>query len=123
MGKEGNIPLKNQLVTMKNRMVKELSQKMSKGNDYGSDLREFLQKGNFQGAIEVAAVMSKRYFSEDATTDLEKKISHLINLCGDLRGKYSIGQIKSNKMAIAQSAVEGKIDNEVEINDLSKNPI
>jgi len=39
MGKEGNIPLKNQLVTMKNRMVKELSQKMSKGNDYGSDLR------------------------------------------------------------------------------------
>jgi len=67
--------------------------------------------------------MSKRYFSEDATTDLEKKISHLINLCGDLRGKYSIGQIKSNKMAIAQSAVEGKIDNDVEINDLSKNPI
>jgi hypothetical protein len=25
MGKEGNIPLKNQLVVMKNRLVKELS--------------------------------------------------------------------------------------------------
>jgi hypothetical protein len=30
-----------------------------------------------------------------------------------LRGKYSLGQIKSNKMAIAQTAVEGKIDKEV----------
>jgi hypothetical protein len=67
--------------------------------------------------------MCKKYFSEDLTTDLEKKISQLINLCGDLRGKYSIGQIKSNKMAIAQTAVEGKIDKEVEINDLSKHPI
>lgn len=28
MGKEGNIPLKNQLVVMKNRLVNELSKKM-----------------------------------------------------------------------------------------------
>ena len=54
--------------------------------------------------------MSKKYFSDDLTTDLEKKVSHLINLCGDLRGKYSIGQIKSNKMATAQTAQEGKMD-------------
>lgn len=123
MGKEGNIPLKNQLVVMKNRLVKELSKTMTKGNDYGQEMRLFLEKDNFQGAIEVAAIMSKKYFSDDMTTDLEKKISHLINLCGDLRGKYSIGQIKSNKMAIAKTAVEGKLDKEVEINDLSKNPI
>lgn len=96
---------------------------MTKGNDYGADMREHLEKNNFEGAIEVASVMCKRYFSDDVTNDLEKKISHLINLCGDLRGKYSIGQIKSNKMAIAKDAVEGKIDKEVEINDLSKNPI
>jgi len=30
MGKEGNIPLKNQLVVMKNRLVKELSKTMIK---------------------------------------------------------------------------------------------
>jgi hypothetical protein len=35
MGKEGNIPLKNQLVSMKIRLVKELSKSMNKGNDYG----------------------------------------------------------------------------------------
>ena len=86
-------------------------------------MREFLENKNFEGAIEVAAIMSKKYFSSDITTDLEKKISHLINLCGDLRGKYSLGQIKSNKMATAQDAVEGKLDKEVEITDLSKNPI
>ena len=48
--------------------------------------------------------MSKKYFSEDLTTDIEKKISHLIYLCGDLTGQYSIGQIKSNKMATAATA-------------------
>lgn len=63
------------------------------------------------------------YFSDSTGSDLEKKISHLINLCGDLTGKYNINQIKSNKMATAQNALEGKIDKEVEVNDLSKNPI
>jgi hypothetical protein len=67
--------------------------------------------------------MTNKYFDEDLSTDLEKKISHLINLCGDLRGQYSIGQIKSNKMATAQNAKEAVIDQTLEIQDLSKNPI
>lgn len=67
--------------------------------------------------------MSRKYFSEDLTTDIEKKISHLINLCGDLTGQYSIGQIKSNKMATAANVKEAKLDQEVEIQDLSKNLI
>ncbi len=53
------------------------------------------------------------YFSDSTGTDLEKKISHLINLCGDLRGKYNINQIKSNKMATAKDATQGTIDKEV----------
>jgi hypothetical protein len=44
-------------------------------------------------------------------------------LCGDLRGKYDLNQIKSNKMATAQTAVEGEVAKEVDIEDLSKNPI
>lgn len=44
------------------------------------------------------------YFSDSMTTDLEKKISHLINLCGDLTGKYNLNEIKSNKMATAKTA-------------------
>lgn len=97
---------------------------MSKqGIDYSGEMRLHLEKGNFEGAIEVAQVMSRKYFSEDLTTDIEKKISHLINLCGDLTGQYSIGQIKSNKMATASNAKEAKLDQEVEIQDLSKNPI
>ena len=119
MGKSGNIPLKNQLVSMKSRLVKELSKKMTKEIDYGMDMRGYLQDQNFEAAIEIAAIMSKKYFSDDMTTDLEKKISHLINLCGDLRGKYSIGQIKSNKMATAQTALEGKIDKEVEVREMT----
>lgn len=33
--------------------------------------------------------------------ELGNKINHLISLCGDLRGKYDLNQIKSNKMAHA----------------------
>ena len=54
--------------------------------------------------------MSNAYFADTMTTDLQKKISHLISLCGDLTGKYNINQIKSNKMATAKDAVQGKID-------------
>ena len=54
--------------------------------------------------MDIAKTFTKNYFSDSMTTDLEKNISHLINLCGDLRGKYDINQIKSNKMAYAQDA-------------------
>jgi len=98
---------------MKNRLVKQISKNMSKETDYGVSIRKALENKDFQSGIEIAAVMCRKYFSDDSTTDLEKRISQLINLCGDLRGKYSIGQIKSNKMAIAQTAVESKLDKEV----------
>ena len=46
MGKSGNIPLKNQLVNMKHRLVKELSKKMSKETDYAMDIRGNLEEKN-----------------------------------------------------------------------------
>lgn len=46
MGKEGNIPLKNQLVSMKTRMVKELSKKMAKVDDYSMAIRDRLENKN-----------------------------------------------------------------------------
>ena len=124
MGKEGNIPLKNNLVIMKNRIVKELAKsKTEEKQDLSETVREFLEKNDFSAAIEIMKKVSFEYFSDDMTTDLEKRISHLINLCGDLREKYNINQIKSNKMATAVDAKEGKIDKEVEVQDLSKNTI
>lgn len=42
MGKSGNIPLKNQLVIMKNRMVKEMANQKSKEYDYSGKMREHL---------------------------------------------------------------------------------
>jgi hypothetical protein len=33
-------------------------------------MREQLEKNNFEGAIEIAAIMCKKYFSADITTDL-----------------------------------------------------
>jgi hypothetical protein len=69
------------------------------------------------------ANMATRYFSENVTGELEKKFNYLVSLCGDMRGQYSLGQIKSNKMATAQDAVTGEVDTNQELADLSKNPI
>lgn len=90
MGKEGNIPLKNQIVLMKNRLVKELSKKMAGDHDYGEVVRAFLEGKDFEGAMAQFKTLVSSYFKESATVELEKKISHLINLCGDLRGKYNL---------------------------------
>ncbi len=84
---------------MKNRLVKELSKKT--GFDIKTQMRTHLQKGNLQGALEIAEKITKDYFSNSMTIDLGKKINHLITLCGDMRGQYDINQIKSNKMAHA----------------------
>ena len=67
--------------------------------------------------------LATRYFEESGTGQLEKKINYLISLCGDMRGQYNLGQIKSNKMATAQNAVQGQVDKNQDLNDLSKNPI
>ena len=58
-------------------------------------------------ALEMAKDMATKYFELSGTGELEKKITYLISLCGDMRGQYSLGQIKSNKMATAQTAVTG----------------
>jgi len=55
----------------------------------------------------------QKYLEDTTTLELERKIAHLINLCGDLRGKYDLNQIKSNKMAIAKDATEGLIAKDV----------
>lgn len=122
MGKDGNLPLKNQLVAMKGRLVKEFSKKLGREGDYSSRVREQLKANNFEGAINLIENMSSQYFAQ-GSGELEKKILYLISLCGDLRGQYSVDQIKSNKMATAAEAVEAVIDPSVQTAELSEHPI
>ena len=67
--------------------------------------------------------MATEYFEDETIGDPEKKINNLINICSDLSGKYTFVQIRSNKMSTAAKAVEGKIDQNFELEELSKNPI
>ncbi len=78
---------------------------------------------NVEQALVEAKKMTFEYFEDSMILDIEVKISHLINLCGDLRGKYDIGQIKSNKMATAKTVDHAKVDKDIETADLSKNLI
>ena len=103
MGKEGNIPLKNNLVVMKNRLIKEFAkQKAGQKKELSAVVREFLQNGDFRSGIDEIKKSCKLYLEDDTSLKLERKIAHLISLCGDLRCQYDLNQIKSNKMATAQ---------------------
>ena len=69
MGKDGNLPLKNQLVTMKTRLVKELSKKLGKG-DFSSKVRAMLEAQDLTSSLEMIKNMAHRYFEDSATGDL-----------------------------------------------------
>ena len=51
MGKDGNLPLKNQLVAMKTKLIKELSKKLGKG-DFNSKIRAMLESQDLEGSLE-----------------------------------------------------------------------
>lgn len=70
MGKQSNIPLKNQLVLMKNRLVKELSKKTDSKQDFNVTMRNHLENKNFDDAMKIAEEITKKYFSNSMTTDL-----------------------------------------------------
>jgi hypothetical protein len=56
---------------MKNRLVKELSKKMTvESKDPSITIREFLEKNDFNSAIEEAGAICKAYFSSSISTDL-----------------------------------------------------
>lgn len=86
-------------------------------------MREHITNGRLEEAIAYAKELSENFMKESVSIDLEKKIGHLINLCGDLRGQYDLNAIKSNKMAHAETAEEGKLEQQVELAELSQNPI
>jgi hypothetical protein len=115
MGRNSNQELKDQLVHLKTRLVKEFSKTLGKKESISYKIRNCLRNNNLESAIELASKMTTNYFEDETIGDLEKKCGYLIGLCGDLRGQYTIGQIKSNKMATATRAVEGKIDQNVEL--------
>lgn len=123
MGRDGNPELHSQLVAMKTRLVKELSKKLGKKMNYSEKVRLMLQENRVNDALNMVTNMAEKYFEESGTGELENKINYLISLCGDMRGQYSLGEIKSNKMKRAVLAVEGKLDQNIELEDLSKNPI
>jgi hypothetical protein len=86
-------------------------------------VRQLLQEQKVEEALGMVTNMAAKYFEESGTGDLETKINYLISLCGDMRGQYSVGEIKSNKMKTATTAAEGQLDQNLELEDLSKNPI
>ncbi len=62
MGKDGNIPLKNNLVVMKNRLINEFAKKMG-GNkkQLSVVIREFLQNNDFKSAMNEMQESCKKY--------------------------------------------------------------
>lgn len=70
MGRDGNPELKNQLVALKTRLVKELSKKLGKRMSYSDKIREMLREQRVQDALGMVEDMAKTYFEESGTGEL-----------------------------------------------------
>jgi hypothetical protein len=122
MGKTGDTDTKDLLLELKKNLVKQLASQTK--SPFGSEIREHLKLGSFGSALEVARTMTTQYFSSDIGMDIEKKISYLISLCGDLRGQYSIDSIRSNRMTRSKVApIETSTVVDIEVNDLIGKPV
>lgn len=120
MGKSGDPIIKEKLIKLKKHLAHKLAEQANKSSEnYGQNIRIELESGNFDSALLIAKAMTDKYFSSNIGMEIEKKFGYLINLCGDLRGQYSIGSIRSNRMATAENVKEEKSTQvEIEINDL-----
>jgi hypothetical protein len=68
MGKDGDLDLKNQLVALKTKLIKELSKKLGKKMNYSEKVRAKLQEQNVQEALDMVSNMAKLYYEEDGTS-------------------------------------------------------
>ncbi len=124
MGKSGDSFLKEKLIKLKKKLANELAMQSNIGNNYGLKIRQMLELNDFDSALAIAKNMNFEYFESDIGMEIEKKVGYLINLCGDLRGQYSINQIRSNRMPTAENVKkETSTEVEVEINDLISKPV
>lgn len=70
MGRESNPELKNQLVALKTRLVKELSKKLGKKMNYSEKVREKLREQKVDEALSMVTNMAEIYFKESGTGEL-----------------------------------------------------
>lgn len=69
MGKDGNLPLKNQLVAMKTKLIKELSKKLGK-KDFSVQLRTKLEDQDLNGSLEMIKNLAEKYFEANNSSEL-----------------------------------------------------
>jgi hypothetical protein len=67
MGKDGDLELKDKLVALKTKLIKELSKKLAKKMNYSEKVRAKLQEQNVQEALDMISNMAKLYYEDDAT--------------------------------------------------------
>lgn len=121
----GDVQTKNMLLALKNKIIKELST-MSRDDNYGDQIRYALQSNDAAAALATAKTMTNKYFGDcsDIGMEIERKISYLVSLCGDMRGMYNLQQIRSSRYGSAASAVVSvKPDVAPEATDLVSTPV
>eukprot|EP00002_Diphylleia_rotans_P040662 TRINITY_DN96_c0_g1_i8.p1 TRINITY_DN96_c0_g1~~TRINITY_DN96_c0_g1_i8.p1 ORF type:complete len:922 (+),score=191.53 TRINITY_DN96_c0_g1_i8:117-2768(+) len=108
MGRAGNADAKDQLLNLRKRLMQELS---SKGDtDLTSKIRAALKANDTTQATEIIKSMCDEYYGSSMGSEIERKISYLVSLCGDLRGIFSVGDIRSNRMRTAETVAAAPIE-------------
>jgi hypothetical protein len=117
----GDLSIKDQLLAFQKKM-NHLSSVAHSSKNYGIDMRQALKNvvGGVGGAggagdssvitgavqaLNIARLMSSDYYGMNNGNDIEKKVSYLMSLCGDLSGQYNVQAIRSSRLFTAPKAL------------------
>jgi hypothetical protein len=78
MGRDTNPEMKDQLVHMKTRLLKEYSKIQAKKEPVSLAIRGALRRKDTAAALEIAANMANNYFTDDTMRAYREKILPLI---------------------------------------------
>lgn len=97
MGSNGNSGYKNSLISLKNRLVKEHSKRLSEGNDYEASFRVEADSKNWNMCIEISTEITKKFYSTSQINDnIITRLDKLINMCnGSMRYNFDPNSVKS----------------------------
>ncbi|KAL7719394.1 VWFA domain-containing protein [Entamoeba marina] len=118
MGRSGNNELRNVLLNEKNRLIYE----ESKNKNVHNKFIKAIEDDNIENTKEFLKKFVHSYYLETNSKldeTVETKLQHLIDLCGDCRNTFDMGQIRSSRAARAKT-VEKKSINDTAVSEIDE---
>lgn len=100
--------LKNAILSLRRQIMREISAK----NGFGDCIRQALLANNLELAVKTTNQMVEDFQQISSNQDV-KKLDYLVSLCGNMRGLYTVDQVKSSRVTRAANVKEATNPEEI----------